>query len=87
MRMFLGGLLSTAFMMSSTFAATQSASPLPAGKPAGVKEAAFLGPNLLLVLISAGIIVGGISMAASNSGGNNGVTTPSTTTTSTSVLP
>jgi len=84
MRTITASLLAISLMVSSSFAATQSVAPLPAGKPAGVKEAAFLGPNMLLILLSAGIMIGGLSLAVSNLG-NNGVTSP--TTTSTSTLP
>lgn len=85
MRTIMATLLASSLMVSSTFAATQSAAPLPAGKPAGVKEAAFLGPNALLILVSLGIAIGGIVLAVSNPGGN-GITsgTLDTTTTSTS---
>ena len=81
MRTILASVLATTLMVSSTFAATQSVAPLPAGKPAGVKEAAFLGPNLFLILISAGIAIGGLSLAVSNPGGT-GITTATSTSTS-----
>jgi len=68
---------------SGAFAASAN---LPAGKPAGVKQAAALGPNYVLVLLGMGIVIGGITLAVSNCGGNC-VTTPSTTSTSSSGLP
>lgn len=90
MRTIMATLLASSLMVSSTFAATQSVVPLPAGKPAGVKEAAFLGPNTLLILIGLGIAIGGIALAVSNPGGD-GITTgtvstatSTTTTTATS---
>ena len=69
--------------ISSTFAAT---APLPAGKPAGVKEAAFLGPNTLMLLIGLGLGVGGLALAVSNPGGQ-GITSGTTTSTSTGTSP
>ena len=80
------GLLAMALVANSTFAYADSAAMLPAGKPAGVKEATALGPNLFLVLLSAGIIIGGIALAVS-ADGKNGVTTPTTSGTSTASLP
>jgi hypothetical protein len=85
MRTIVASLLATSLLVSSSFAATQSP-VLPAGKPAGVKEAAMLGPNMMLVFLSVGILVGGLTLAVSNNG-NDGVTTPTTTSTSTAVLP
>lgn len=86
MRAIFAAFLSTTLVVSSAFAAVQSPAPLPAGKPAGVKEAALLGPSLFLVLLSAGIVIGGVSLAVSGNS-NNGVTTPTTTSTSTTALP
>ncbi len=73
--------LATTLLVSA--AEAEVAVPLPAGKSAGVKEAALLGPSIFLVLISAGIIIGGITLAVSNNGGN-GITSPVATSTSTS---
>ena len=78
-------LVASSLLASNAFAATKVA-PLPAGKPAGVNEAAMLGPNFALILVGLGVVVGGVVLAASNSGGN-GVTTPTTTSTSTTGLP
>jgi hypothetical protein len=83
MRTIMATLLASSLMVSSTFAATQSFAPLPAGKPAGVKEASFLGPNTLLVLIGLGIAIGGLALAISSPGGN-GITSGTVGTTSTS---
>jgi hypothetical protein len=84
MRTIVASLVASTMLVSSTFAATQSV-PLPAGKPAGVKQAAYLGDNFLLILLGAGIVIGGIALAVSNPGGDNPTTptTSSTTTTST----
>lgn len=73
MRTICASLMAATLLVSSAIAA-----PLPAGKPAGVKEAAVLGPNVFLVLLGAGVIIGGITLAVSNNG-NDGVTTPTTT--------
>ncbi len=70
-------LLASSLIVSSAFATTQSAAPLPAGKPSGTKQAALLGPSVFLVLLSAGIVIGGLALAVSGSG-NGGVTTPTT---------
>lgn len=82
MRTILASIVATSLMVSSTFAA----SPLPAGKAAGTKEAAMLGPQFALILLGAGIVIGGIALAVSNNGGD-GVTTPTTTASSTTGLP
>lgn len=84
MRKISASFLALALMTSSVLAATQPVAPLPAGKPAGVKEAAFLGPNLFLVLLSAGVMIGGLALAVSNPG-NDGVTTPTTSGTGTTL--
>jgi hypothetical protein len=80
-------LFMTTVVFSNAFAASQSVSPLPTGKPAGVKAAAALGPNALLILMSTGLIVGGVALTVSNSSGNNGVTSNSTSSTGTAGLP
>ena len=81
MRTIVASLVASTMLVSSTFAATPGV-PLPAGKPAGVKQAAYMGDNFLLILIGAGLVIGGIALAVSNPGGN-GVTTPTTNPTST----
>jgi hypothetical protein len=86
MRTIAAGFLATTLVVTSAFAATQSVASLPAGKPAGVKEAASLGPNVFLLLLGSGIIIGGVALAVSGNN-NNGVTTPSTTSTSSTGLP
>lgn len=86
MRTIAATLLATTLVVSNAFAGAQSIAPLPSGKPAGVKNAASLGPNVFLVLLGTGIVIGGLVIAVSNSG-NDGVTTPTTTATTTSGLP
>jgi hypothetical protein len=81
MRTIVASLVASTMLVSSTFAATPGV-PLPAGKPAGVKQAAYMGDNFLLILIGAGIVIGGIALAVSNPGGDN-PTTPTTNSTST----
>ena len=71
--------LSMTLVTSGAFAAGTN---LPAGKPAGVKQAAALGPNFALILLGMGVVIGGITLAVSNSG-CDGVTTPTTTATGT----
>lgn len=79
-------LLAFAISVSSTCAATSQA-PLPAGKAAGIKEATLLGSNIFLVLLSAGVVIGGLTLTVANNSGGGGVTTPTTTSTATSALP
>ena len=81
MRMILASALATTLMVSSALAATQTAVPLPDGKPAGVKQATLLGPSLFLVFLSAGIVIGGLVLSTTN-GNKNTVTSPTTTSTS-----
>jgi hypothetical protein len=70
----IGGVIAASLIFSSAFAA-EKATPLPAGKPAGTKEAAFLGPMAPLFL--AGAIAVFVAVAAS--GGFNDETTSSGT--------
>ena len=86
MRTLTSAILATTLIASSAFGATSSVAPLPSGKPAGVKNAASLGPNLHLILMGAGIAIGGIALVISNSC-DNCVSTKTTTTTSTAGLP
>lgn len=71
--------LATSLMISNVYAATVS--PLPVGKPAGVKHAQSE-QNTMMLLIGVGIVGAGIALVAS---GDNGapLTAPATTTTST----
>jgi hypothetical protein len=62
---------------SSAFAANNVVAPLPSGKPAGVKQAAMLGPNAFLILVGLGVVIGGVALSVSNSD-HNTPTTPST---------
>ncbi|MBV9549678.1 MAG: hypothetical protein JO256_08415 [Alphaproteobacteria bacterium] len=68
----LGAAAVTALLASS---ATADVSPLPAGKPAGVRQADLIGMPFLLI----GLAIVGIIVAVSASGGN----TPTTPTTGT----
>jgi hypothetical protein len=73
--------IAAAALLSVLAALPAAAAPLPAGKPAGVKEANMAGPGLLWIGV-AGILAVTIAVVASN-GGNDGVTTPTTTATGT----
>ena len=88
MRTLTAAFLATTLVASSAFGAfaATSGAPLPKGQPAGVKQAAMLGPNVVLIMIGAGVVIGGIALAVSG-GNNDGVTTPTTTSTSTTGLP
>jgi hypothetical protein len=85
MRKITATLLATSLFVSSAVAAPQSMAPLPAGKAAGVKQAAALGPNFALILLGLGVVIGGVVLATSNL--SEGVTSPTTTSTSTTGLP
>jgi hypothetical protein len=69
----IGGVVAAALLVSSAFAADKAA-PLPAGKPAGTKEAAILGANAPLIL---GIAVA-VFVAVAASGGFNDDSTSGT---------
>lgn len=77
--------ISAALIAATLIVSAANATPLPAGKPAGV-EKAQLGGNFGLLFIGGAVLVGGIVLATSVNGGN-GVTTPSTTSTRTTGLP
>ena len=62
----IGGVVAASLLVSSAFAA-EKASPLAAGKPAGTKEAALLGPYAPAIL--AGVVA--IFVAVAASGGFN----------------
>ena len=85
MRIFASVLISTSLFVSSAFAATQTVSTLPAGKPAGVGQAALLGTDFGLILVGLGVVIGGLALAASSCGNCGTVTT--TTSTSRTGLP
>lgn len=81
MRTIFATVIAASLLSSSAFAAGESVAPLPAGKPAGVKQAAILGPNAFLVLLGLGVVIGGVALAISNNDKNT-PTTPSTGTSS-----
>lgn len=70
--------LASSLLVSSAFAATDSAAPLAPGKPAGVKQAQMEN-NTLLLVVGLGVVAGGIALLAS--GGGNGTVTTTTTST------
>ena len=84
MRSITATLLASSLFVSSAFAAPQTL-PLPAGKPAGVSQAAALGPNFALILLGLGVVIGGVVLAVSEP--SDGVTSPTTSSTSTAGLP
>ncbi len=86
MRTIGAALLACTLVATSAFGATTSVAPLAPGKPAGAKEAANMGPNFAIILLGAGIVIGGIVLAVSNNGGD-GVNSSTTTTTSATGLP
>lgn len=59
----------------------EAASPLPAGKPAGTRQAALSGDGWLVLIGLGAIIAFTVAIAESNQ--NQGVTTPTTTATGT----
>jgi hypothetical protein len=62
-RMGMVGLVTAAAMMGSQSLAADLS--LPPGKPAGIQQAARHGPNLLVMLGVAALVVGGIAYATS----------------------
>ena len=70
----LAGVVAASLLVSSAFAAEKAAGPLPAGKPAGTKEAAFLGPYAPLYLAAAVAVF----VAVAASGGFNDDSTTGT---------
>ncbi|HJR56817.1 MAG TPA: hypothetical protein VJ798_09575 [Rhizomicrobium sp.] len=69
----LAGVVAASLLVSSAFAA-EKAGPLPAGKPAGTKEAAFLGPNAPIILA----VAVAVFVAVAASGGFNDDSTTGT---------
>ena len=82
MRVVVAAVVATSLIVSSAFATTETVMPLPFGKPAGAKAATLTGPGMLL-LLSAGLAIGGLALTVSGQGNNNGLTTPTTTSTAT----
>ncbi|HYS47057.1 MAG TPA: hypothetical protein VEM35_11490 [Rhizomicrobium sp.] len=71
-----GACLASTLIFSSAFAASD-ATALPAGKPAGVKQAQL--GDTIIPLVLAGALIGGIAILSSEQGQ---VATPATTSTS-----
>jgi len=59
----IGGVVAASLLISTSLFAAEKAAPLPAGKPAGTKEAAFLGP--LAPVFIAGAVAVFVAVAAS----------------------
>ena len=72
-----GAFLLSGLLASSALAAETVRGPLPAGKPAGVKQAAFEGPSALIWVGIAAVIAVTIAVVASDD--DDGITTPTTT--------
>jgi len=68
-----------ALAMGTSAAWADTAAPLAAGKPAGVKAAQNESDNTLLWVGAAAIVAGGIALAVSGND-DNGITTPQTST-------
>ena len=73
MRTLIAVVLAAGLMSANAFAASSTA-PLSAGKPAGVKKAQAE-TSWALVLIGAGVAVGGIVLAAGSTGSGPAVST------------
>ena len=78
MRTIGAAIVASSLIVSSAFAAPDSAAPLAPGKPAGVKQAQATDNTLLLVL-GLGVVAGGIALVASGNG-NSSVATMTTAT-------
>lgn len=72
-------ILASSLIVSSAFAATDAATPLAPGKPAGVKQAQAA-DNTVLIVLGLGVVAGGIALVASGNGGNSVATTTTATT-------
>lgn len=72
---FLPAVIASALLVSPAIAADTA--PLPAGKPAGTKDAALFAASPFLFIIGIAAVVG-IAVAVSNNGGNNNTTTTGT---------
>jgi hypothetical protein len=70
----LGGVVAASLLVSSAFGAEKAVGPLPAGKAAGTKEAAFLGVYAPIIL---GVAVA-VFVAVAASGGFNDDSTSGT---------
>lgn len=57
-------LLASSLIASNAFAASDVGAPLPAGKPAGVKQAQQM-DNTLLLLLGVGVVAAGIGVYSS----------------------
>ena len=75
MRTLTAAVIVTTLMASSAFAAPRAVAPLPAGQPAGVKEAQLTG-SALFWLMGLGVVAGGIALSVTP---NNNVITSTTT--------
>ncbi len=81
MRLF-SSLLALALMTGPALAQTQSQSrpaPLPAGQPAGLKQAQR-GDNTLPIVLGVGAVAAGIALVAANDDEDNNPVVPTTTT-------
>jgi len=76
----MGGVVAATLLASSTFAAdiVPAAAPLPAGKAAGTKDAALLGPNGFWIGLAIVAVV--VVAVVASSGNKNNTTTPTTDT-------
>ncbi|OAI42799.1 hypothetical protein AYO42_06475 [Rhizomicrobium sp. SCGC AG-212-E05] len=66
-------------LSGTALAQPQPSSPLPAGQPAGLKQAQR-GDNTLALILGVGAIAGGIALVAANNGSDNNPVTSTTTT-------
>lgn len=78
MRMIGAALLATTLLASNALAATtDSAAPLPAGKPAGVHNA-LLPHTTLALALGATVLIGGIILVTTQGGGEHSIVSTST---------
>ena len=74
MRTIGAAIVASSLVVSSAFAATDTAAPLAPGKPAGVKQAQAA-DNTLLMVLGLGVVAGGIALVASGNGKSSVATT------------
>ena len=73
MRNFVAATVAATVIATSAFAATETGTPLPSGKPAGVTKAQAE-ENTIWFVVAGGIVVGGIALVASGNSNSSLIT-------------
>jgi hypothetical protein len=75
--------LAMGLIASNAFAA-DAVAPLAPAKPAGLKQAQFMGDNGFIYIVGLGVVAAGIAIAASGGSSNKGATSGTVAATATS---